>query len=240
MTDTSMAEFDSRLQHATERDTGFHDDDSPTVGGDDVFVKRRRSDRSDGLPISVTHRSRGTRGDHAWRYNSVVMDQDKPPVISCDTHDNVPTTGVFENPTWQQPRVHTGPRPRPISVDMDNGGSTQHMRLHLPRSHVAHRAEAGSASSDDSSKLRRSERKLQKEIAKIENEIKLLSAQRSWKVRSDIATLLSGDETGKHSSRDDSSSIQSPRSANNGTGEVGKVGKTHNLPTRLQMHHKLQ
>ena len=49
MTDTSMAEFDSRLQHATERDTGFHDDDSPTVGGDDVFVKRRRSDRSDGL-----------------------------------------------------------------------------------------------------------------------------------------------------------------------------------------------
>jgi len=116
---------------------------------------------------------------------------------------------------------------------MDNGGSTQHMRLHLPRSHVAHRAEAGSASSDDSSKLRRSERKLQKEIAKIENEIKLLSAQRSWKVRSDIATLLSGDETGKRSSRDDSSSIQSPRSANNGTGEVGKVGKTHNLPTRV-------
>ena len=230
MTDTSMAVFDSRLQHATARDTGFHDDDSPTVGGDDVFVKRRRSDRSDGLPIGVTHRSQGARGDHAWRYDSVVLDQDEPPVISCDTHDIVPTTGVFENPTWQQPRAHTGQGPRPISVDMDIGGSTEHMRLHLPRSHVAHRAEDGSASSDDSSKLRRSERKLQKEIAKIENEIKLLSAKRSRKVRSDIATLLSGDETGK---RSDSSSIQSPRSANNGMGEVGKVGKTHNLLTRV-------
>jgi len=202
-----MAEFDSRLQHATARDTGFHDDDSLTVGGDDVFVKRRRSDRSDGLPIGVTHRSQGTRGDHAWRYDLVVIDQDEPPVISCDTHDNVPTTGVFENLTWQQPRANTGPRPRPISVDMDNGGSTQHMRLHLPRSHVAHRAEAGSASGDDSSKLSPSERKLQKEITKIENEIKLLSTQCARKVRSNIATLLSGDETGKRSSTDDSSSI---------------------------------
>jgi len=90
---------------------------------------------------------------------------------------------------------------------MDNGGSTQHMRLHLPRSHVAHRAEAGSASGDDSSKLSPSERKLQKEITKIENEIKLLSTQCARKVRSNIATLLSGDETGKRSSTDDSSSI---------------------------------
>ena len=58
--------------------------------------------------------------------------------------------------------------------------------VHSPRSHVAHRADAGSASSDDSSKLRRSERRLEKEIAKIENEIKLLSAQRSRMVRSAI------------------------------------------------------
>jgi len=57
MTDTSVAEFDSRLQHATAHDTGFHDDGSPTVqGGGGVTA----------LTIGVTHRSlQGARGDHA-------------------------------------------------------------------------------------------------------------------------------------------------------------------------------
>jgi len=57
MTDTSVAEFDSRLQHATAHDTGFHDDGSLTVqGGGGVTA----------LTIGVTYRSlQGARGDHA-------------------------------------------------------------------------------------------------------------------------------------------------------------------------------
>lgn len=59
-----------------------------------------------------------------WRYDLIVLDQNEPPVISCDTHDNV-STAVFEKPTWQltktQPHARTGTRPRFISVDMING-----------------------------------------------------------------------------------------------------------------------
>ena len=40
-----------------------------------------------------------------WQYDLIVSDQVKPPVISCNTHDNVSTV-VFEKPTWQLTETH--------------------------------------------------------------------------------------------------------------------------------------